>query len=157
MSLIEKLKADLLHTRKIVNEEVHYKVVVSLLTTLIGEAMMIGKNDGNRETTNDEVIAVMKKFVKGMDETLAVRPGDEATIFEKKVMVDYIEKYGPEQFSGARIENMITGIIIVEKLTSVRDMGKIMKVLKSKYAGQYNGKFASQSAREQLLEIEKNS
>ena len=37
----------------------------TLLTTLIGEAEMVGKNQG-REVTDSEVLAMIKKFIKNI-------------------------------------------------------------------------------------------
>ena len=44
----------------------------NLLSTLVAEAVMVGKNDGNRETTDAETIAMIKKFLKNVNETLAL-------------------------------------------------------------------------------------
>ncbi|HLP27579.1 MAG TPA: hypothetical protein VK147_02990, partial [Candidatus Didemnitutus sp.] len=35
-----------------------------LLVTLLSEAEMFGKNEANRESTDEEVIGVIKKFLK---------------------------------------------------------------------------------------------
>jgi hypothetical protein len=61
MSLIQTIKADQVQARKARSAS------ASILTTLIGEAEMIGKNAGDRESTDEEVIAIIKKFIKNLD------------------------------------------------------------------------------------------
>jgi len=61
MTLMEQIKTAQVTARKTGAQE------ASLLTTLLGEAAMVGKN-ANRETTDQEVVAVVKKFVKNIDE-----------------------------------------------------------------------------------------
>ena len=63
MSLIQTIKTAQVAARKARDPS------ASLLTTLIGEAEMVGKNAG-REVTDQEVVATIKKFIKGIDETL---------------------------------------------------------------------------------------
>lgn len=65
--LIVKIKHDQLVARK--NRD---QIESTLLTTLIGEADMVGKNNGNRDPFDEEVISVVKKFLKGVNETIAI-------------------------------------------------------------------------------------
>jgi hypothetical protein len=58
---MEQIKAKQIAARKSGSAD------AGLLTTLLGEAAMVGKNAG-RETTDQEVVAVVKKFVKNIDE-----------------------------------------------------------------------------------------
>ena len=64
MTLLAKLKADSLQARKDGN-----KVAANLLVTLVSEATMVGKNAGNRDSTDEEVQRVVKKFLDNTIET----------------------------------------------------------------------------------------
>ena len=147
MSIMQKLREDQIHTRKHVNELAEYKTVVSLLTTLIGEAAMIGKNDGNRETSDDEVIVVMKKFLKNINETLAVRPKTPGLDVEKILLTEMIEQYGPKQLSEEDLRGTIIKII---EQDDNPNMGSVMKMLKDVYGGEYDGRMASTLTKEIL-------
>lgn len=136
MTLFEQIKVDQLVARKSNN-----KLAASLLTTLIGEASAIGKNNGNRDVTDAEVVALVKKFVKGMDETLSYlgNNNDEATkmvLREKKILDAYL----PNQMDEAALTQAILDIMVL----SGANVGKIMGALKAKFAGQYDGKMASE-------------
>lgn len=63
--LIEKIKADSIEARK-----AKETVKANLLVTLLAEVTKVGKDKGNRATTDEEAIAVIKKFLKGVEETL---------------------------------------------------------------------------------------
>lgn len=138
MTLLEQIKKDQITARKAKNV-----LAGTLLTTLIGEAEMIGKNAG-RSVTDDEVKAVIKKFVKGMDETLGFL-GDSnaeatATVNAEKAI---LKPYLPEQMSEKELADAIELIIDDVGL----NLGKVMGALKAKYLGKYDGTLASNIAK----------
>lgn len=75
MSLIEQIKAKNLEARK-----AKLTAVVNVLTPLIGEAEMVGKNAGH-PVTDAEVVQMIKKFIKNLDETItALGDSDPRTL-----------------------------------------------------------------------------
>ena len=138
MSLMTLIKEKQIEARK-------SKVVVAagLLTTLMGEAAMVGKNAG-RETTDAEVVAVVKKFIKNIDETLtavgaaaasAATLAASATLLTERAI---LEQFLPLQLTELELQNL------AEKHTA---MPEFMKFLKENHAGQYDGKMASAVAK----------
>lgn len=156
--LIETIKKDQLQARKDKNE-----VVSSLLTTLIGEAEMIGKNDGNRKTTDTEVTAVIKKFVKNIDETVTAltKSAEQETDVAKKetlqIKVAGFEKektilmpYLPQQLNDDQIRAEMGKIIAEFSLAGPKGMGVLMKEMKARFNGAYDGAVASKISKELL-------
>ena len=139
--LIEKIKTDQLIARK-----GHDAIASSLLTTLIGEAEMVGKNAG-RAVTDEEVVAVVKKFVKNMDETLGYL-GDVDSNARTNVLIEknVITKYLPQQLNALQLEKIIGNLVHANG----KNTGAIMKELKAKFAGQYDGKMASEIVKKVL-------
>lgn len=137
--LIEKIKADQIAARK-----AHNASKALLLTTLIGEAQAIGKNSGNREPTDAEVVAIIKKFIKGMDETLGYLSVSNANVkTDARVSIllekDILSIYLPKQMTKEETENaLVAAIAVVGK-----NMGQVMSYMKANYEGQYDGKLAS--------------
>lgn len=131
MTLMEQVKTAQVTARKTGAPE------ASLLTTLLGEAAMVGKN-ANRETTDQEVVAVVKKFVKNIDETitaLTTRNQDaSAFLLERAVL----ERYLPLQLTELALQHIAKG---------QESMPAFMKFLKENHAGQYDGKLASTVAK----------
>lgn len=112
------------------------------LTTLIGEAEMVGKNAGNRDVTDQEVVAVIKKFIKGVDEMISLVKNPQANEdlqAEKRLL----EQYLPKQLTSDQLLVIITDISNELNAHTLREMGKIMKVLKERFDGQYDGAVAS--------------
>lgn len=141
MSLMEQIKKDQLTARK----ERSWKA--SILTTLLGEAAMIGKNAGNRETTDPEVIAVIKKFIKNMEETARLAGMDDHTVME----IDLLSGYLPKGMDNKALVVAINEIILEQIGTDTpHNMGSIMKRMKEKYDGLYDGKEVSGIVRELL-------
>jgi uncharacterized protein len=142
MSLMEKLQADQLVARK--NRA---SVPAALLTALIGEAAMVGKNAGNRASTDDEVLAMIRKFLKNAEETQArLREAgkDTATITEE---IQILSSYLPQQMTDEQLSAAIAGII---QGMSNPNMGAIMKALKENYGGLYDGRRANELIKQQL-------
>ena len=125
MTLLEKIKQDNIAARKAKNT-----VKFALLTTLVSEISNIGKNDGNRETTEPESIAVVKKFIKGVDETLKALEFSSnsrvlVAIEEKKIL----ESYLPTQLSEIELTAVVDQIISTLADRSPKQMGVVMKRL----------------------------
>jgi uncharacterized protein YqeY len=146
MNLIKQIQTDQLTARKCRDT-----IRANLLTTLLGEASMIGKNDGNRESTDLEVTQVIKKFSKNAQETLTIAesnsdPRAEYIKAELLILDDYLPKQMTEQELRSIIQNAID--LLPEK--SPKQMGVVMKDLTSSYGGTYDGQLASKLVKELL-------
>jgi uncharacterized protein YqeY len=163
MSLIEKIKQDQLAARKaniVAGAQFDTKNVIkaSVLTTLIGEAVAIGKNDGNRQVTDEEVVAILKKFIKNIDEVIRVAGDyrdwnkcDDAEA-EKQFLLTYL----PKQLTESELIDVVSGIISLLEDKSPKNMGKVLGSLKQSHAGLYDGAMASKIVKE-LLTLEPKS
>lgn len=140
MSLYQKIKSDQLLARK-----ARDGVAIALLTTLMGEAAMPGKNDGNRESTDAEVIATVKKFIKNIDGLPAAAVTD-ASKAERVILKGYL----PKQLTEAELKEVIATTVALCSVSGPAKMGDIMKVLKETLDGQYDGAMASRLIKEVL-------
>jgi len=139
MTLLEKIKQDNIAARKAKNT-----VKSALLTTLVSEISNIGKNDGNRETTEPESIAVVKKFIKGVDETLkALEFSSDGRVLVAQLEKEILESYLPTQLSEIELTAVVDQIISTLADRSPKQMGVVMKRLKEMHDGRYDGKIAS--------------
>lgn len=146
MTLLNTLKIEQLEARKNRNH-----VDVGILTTLLSDAVMIGKNNGNRESTDAEVIATIKKFINNINETLNVLDKNatiqiNAANHEKNLL----EMFLPTQLTEEQVTDILNTIIIEVNATSIKDMGKVMKELKARYDGTYDGTFVSKIIKHKL-------
>lgn len=149
MSLMDTLRADLLKARKAKTDT----TAIGLLTALVGEATRIGKDNGNRETTDAEAQKVVKKFLDGAVQTLdildkrATGPADldeQRTQVEREIVI--LSAYQPKQLSSAELRE-----VIVQFKASNPDakIGQYMGHLKQTLeAGTYDGGEANKIVKE---------
>lgn len=149
-TLIETVKKAQIQARKTKDE-----VSAGVLTTLIGEAEMIGKNAGNRASTDSEVTAVIKKFVKNIDETVTVlsrdAQGNSARLAvlakEKEILAVFL----PKQLNEVELKAEMQKLVAEFSIAGPKGMGVLMKELKARFDGQYDGGAASKIAKELLV------
>ena len=111
---------------------------------------MVGKNASNRESTNAEVVAKVKAFIKNIDETLKSLPEGHTKISELEKEKKLLKKYTPKQMSDEELKSIVEQIGLDQE-KSMKSMGKIMGELKAKYEGQYDGKLASDIVKSFLI------
>lgn len=138
MSLLSIIKEDQLSARK-----AKLTAVSSVLTTLIGEAEMVGKNAG-REVSDDEVTLTIQKFVKNINDTLRVLGDADPRSAVLQAEKSTLGKYLPKQLSEEALKEAITSIHAGLSAAGEKvDVGSIMKMLKTRFSGSYDGKLAS--------------
>jgi uncharacterized protein YqeY len=144
---LAQIKADQLQARKDKNT-----LVVALLTTLIGEAKSLADavaekepRDANgavikRDPTSDELIATVRKFLKGNAEVQA-NVKDEVALADARKEAEILNGYLPQQLTAEQLEQIFRAEF--PDGVTAKERGKAMAILKANYNGQYDGKLAS--------------
>lgn len=129
MTLIETIKKDLLQARKDGD-----KFASSMLSTLVGDADRVGKDNGNRAPTDSEVQAVAVKFMKSAKQNLELtsRP-------EFQIEIEILERYLPKSLS----EMELISIIKEQVAQHGKNKGKVLGFLAKEYKNRYDGKQAA--------------
>lgn len=140
MSLLEQIGADRLHHRKQSRTNADSKAAATALTTLVGEAAIVGKNDGGRATTDDEVVKVVKKFIKGIRDNQKYRPITSAELKE----LELYEAYIPATIDADTIHKFAVEFLsnVEADKISMKLMGGIMKALNEAFPKQIDGQLA---------------
>lgn len=139
MTLLNQIKTDSLNARKAKDG-----IKATLLTTLYSEAANVGKNDGNRETSDAEVVAVVKKFLKGVNETLdALKYSSNDQVKTACIEKEILESYMPVQLTELDLQKIVGTMAQALPERSPKQMGVLMKQLKEQYEGRYDGALAS--------------
>lgn len=155
MNIVDLIKRDSIVYRKLASRpeaDLKVKTTSTLLVTLLGEVTMVGKNAGNRDTTDEEAIRVVRKFVSNIEDTLS-GAGDKLTEEAKeKLSIERssLEGYLPQMVSEDELKAFIdseTGKL-VEK--NMKQMGAIMKVIKEKYGSTFDAALASSYIKSKL-------
>jgi hypothetical protein len=131
MFITQKLRELLTKARKERNS-----AQITFYSTLIGELDAIGKTAGNRETTDDEAVRHIKKWVNNIDETIKARGGVCTELLQEKKLC---EEFLPSMLT----EDTLTQVIALAIETHGKNQGAVMKHLKEHYPNLYDGKLAS--------------
>ena len=150
MSLLQTIKDAQLVARK-----ARKSVEVNALTTLIGEALAKGKENGNREPIDAEVIETLRKFLKNAHEMnrIAGDYRDSDACDKAWVEIQLYESFLPKQLTETELKVAIAHIIIDRTIAHGQEkpkMGLVMQDLKTLHAGNYDGALASRLVKEAL-------
>lgn len=96
------------------------------------------RGKGQEKASDDVLLAMMQSMIKQRKESIKIyQDGNRPDLAEKEQSeIDVITRFLPKQLSTEEAEAAIKAIIAEVGAASIKDMGKVMEVLKNKYAGQ---------------------
>lgn len=123
--------------------------------TMLRAAILQVEKDSQKTLNDDEICAIVAKEVKKRKESVKeyekVNREDIVESLNKEIKI--LSKYLPEQLTQEEIEKLVDQAIVESKAISIRDMGKVMSILKSKTAGKADGKLVSDIVKEKLANV----
>ena len=141
MSVIEKLKSESMALRK-----VRSPIAPAILFAL-SEIEKVGKNNGNRATTEDEAIKVIQKLVATIDENLKLNVDENRRTslnFEKQILLGVL----PQMASDTEITDFLRELFTGKRGGDIPKKGDVMKALRDKFGALVDMKRAGQIATE---------
>lgn len=106
-----------------------------------------------RKTLDDnDVLAILDKMVKQRRESISQyeKAGRDELAAQEQAEIDIIQGYLPEQLSEDEIDSLIDEAIAQTGANSLRDMGKVMGILKPKMQGRADMGAVSARIKQQL-------
>ena len=99
-----------------------------------------------KEVSEDDILALLQKMVKSRQESLAMyeQAGREDLAAQERGEIAVIQTFLPAQMSDEDVKAAIAAAIAETGAASMKDMGKVVGVLKGKFTGQMD--FAKASA-----------
>ena len=110
-----------------------------LMSSAIKDREIAGRSEaGVVEVTEADILSVFARMVKQRhDSAKAYAAGGRADLEAKELAeVAVIEGFMPKQLTGAELEAAIAAAIAEVGAASIKDMGRVMAVLKASFAGQ---------------------
>ncbi len=110
-----------------------------LINAAIKDREIAGRGEaGEQEVGDPEILAIMGKMVKQRQESArAYEEGGRLDLAAKEINeIGVIEEFLPRQLSSDEVEVAVKAAIAEAGATSIRDMGRVMAVLKGKHTGQ---------------------
>ncbi|QCO57986.1 GatB/YqeY domain-containing protein (plasmid) [Pseudorhodobacter turbinis] len=110
-----------------------------LINAAIKDRDIAVRGEGNDGLVSDaDITAILSKMVKQRQESARVyEEGGRLELAEKELdEIKVVEEFLPRQLTGGEVDAAIAAAIAESGARSIRDMGKVMGVLKGKYTGQ---------------------
>jgi hypothetical protein len=124
-----------------------------LINAAIKDRDIAQRGDGGEGLVSEaEITAILSKMVKQRQESARVyEEGGRLELAEKELNeIKVIEEYLPRQLAAEEVDAAIAAAIAEAGASSIRDMGKVMAVLKGKYTGQMEFGTVGPRVKEQL-------
>ena len=139
------------------NESIKSKDTVRLLTlrSIISQKKdkEIELRSGSKKEIQDEdIVNILNKMMKQRKESISMyeQGGRQDLIDKEKSEIAIIEEFLPQQMSEDEIKAACVAVIKDSEAASLKDMGKVMKILKEKYLGKMDFAKAGQLLKETL-------
>jgi uncharacterized protein len=117
-----------------------------LMSAAIKDRDIAARTAGKSEATDAELLELFAKMIKQREESekIYADAGRAELAQQEAEEIVIIREFLPKQLSGSELDQAIADALAKTGATSVKDMGKVMSELKTRYAGQMD--FAKASA-----------
>ena len=125
-----------------------------LITAALKDRDIAARSKGNNDgISDDEILSMLQTMIKQRQESSKMyRDGGREELAQSEdEEIAIIRTFLPVQMDDAAIADAITAAITESGAESIKDMGKVMGVLKTKYAGQMDFGAASGQIKARLL------
>ncbi len=147
-TLSESLKTSM-HAKEVVKT-----ATIRLIMAAIKDRDISARSKGNSEgIADDEILSLFQTMIKQRNESIKMySDGGRQELADREAQeIDVIHLFMPAQLSDDEIEGVVADAIKQVEAASVKDMGRVMAVLKEKYAGQMDFSKASLMVKSKLL------
>jgi len=146
MNILEKLQLDLHKAMK--DQDVPAKRSIRLLLS----SLKFAEISKGSKLEDSEILAIIQKEIKTKNETINdARKAERSDLIEESEDdIKVLEKYLPQQLNTDELIQIASNVISEVEATSIKDMGRVMKVLIEKLAGSASNQDASKVVKEIL-------
>jgi uncharacterized protein YqeY len=116
--------------------------------TLYSEISSVGFNDGKRQTTNEEAVKVINKFIKNANFIINETNNQDAIKIAQQEIL-WCNEFLPKMMSEEEIKHVVESLVVD---SSVK-LGDVMKHFKEHFPGLYDGKKLSSIANSLIKKI----
>jgi uncharacterized protein YqeY len=125
---------------------------IRLIQAALKDKDIEARGNGKEPLSDEEILALLQKMVKQRQESIAMyEQGGRAELAQQeKDEVAVISSYLPQQMDEAGTKAAIEAAIAETGAASMKDMGKVVGVLRGKYAGRMDFAKASGLVKDML-------
>ena len=134
MSLRKKIEAKLNETLKAKDKNTY--PTLRLVVSAIKDAEIAGRTKGQKELSDSDITSILKKMIKQRNESCEVykKAGRNELLENETKEIEVISFFLPKQLNEEETKKICEEVIKSSGASSIKDMGKVMGILKSKHA-----------------------
>lgn len=113
----------------------------------------VARARGDQHISQDEVLNLLQNLIKSRRESIELykQGGRQDLVDKEETEIGVIEQFLPKQMNEEETRAAIRDLVASLGAISVKDMGKVMAAIKSKYAGQLDIAKASAAVKDVLM------
>lgn len=113
----------------------------------------VARARGDQHISQDEVLNLLQNLIKSRRESIELykQGGRQDLVDKEETEIGIIEQFLPKQMNEEETRAVVRDLVASLGATSVKDMGKVMAAIKSKYAGQLDIAKASAAVKDVLM------
>ena len=134
MSLRKKIEAKLNETLKAKDKNIY--PTLRLVVSAIKDAEIAGRSKGQKELSDSDITSILKKMIKQRNESCEVykKAGRSELLENESKEIEVISFFLPKQLSEDETKKICEEAIKSSGASSMKDMGKVIGILKAKHA-----------------------
>jgi uncharacterized protein YqeY len=152
MSLRNKIDEDYKHSIK--NKDQKKIDTLRLIRSAIKDKDISFRTSENNEGINDsEILSLLLNLIKQRNDSIEQfkKAKRDDLIKNEKSEIEVIKDYLPQQKTQEETEKIINEIISGNNLESIKDMGRLMSIIKNDYAGEVDMGLVGKIAKSKLI------
>lgn len=152
MSLRNKIDED--YKQSIKSKEQQKIDTLRLIRSAIKDKDISTRTSENKEGINDvEILSLLINLIKQRKDSIEQfqKAKREDLIKNEQSEIEIIKEYLPQQKTQEETEKIINEIIVSNNLESIKDMGKLMSIIKNDYAGEVDMGLVGKIAKSRLV------
>ena len=152
MSLRNKIDED--YKQSIKNKDQQKIDTLRLIRSAIKDKDISSRTSENKEGINDsEIMSLLLTLIKQRKDSIEQfqKAKRDDLIKNEQSEIEVIKDYLPQQKTQEETEKIINEIISSNNLESIKDMGKLMSIIKNDYAGEVDMGLVGKIAKSKLI------
>ncbi len=134
MSLKKQIEEKLNQALKVKDKKTY--PTLRLIVSAIKDTEIANRTKGKKDITDSDIMTILKKMIKQRNESCEVykKAGRNELLENEKREIEVINTFLPKQLSEEDTKKICEEAVKSVGATSMKDMGKVMGVLKSKHS-----------------------
>lgn len=111
---------------------------IRLVQAAIKDRDIANRGIGKEPVSDEEILQILAKMIKQREESAGIyeKAGRAELAEHEREEIVIIKSFMPEEIPEEKVRSILEGVIAETEASGLRDMGKVMAVLKERYPGQ---------------------